>query len=142
MTSLRPSPRYHTYSAFPTPASASPLDVSDFRRRLLASWRPRHPRPGPHLLGLSILLSDSCSFGCRDHTCLINPFLLTPRSQTGIAVSGGVDSLALACLCKRLHIQDPRLFRFKAFVVDHNARQNSAAEAAAVASVLRSKVGK
>jgi len=62
--------------------------------------------------------------------------------RLGIAVSGGVDSMALAYLCS--HVRDihgaceattrPRL---RAFIVDHRVRDGSAVEAKAVAKRLR-----
>lgn len=48
-------------------------------------------------------------------------------SFTGLAISGGVDSMALAALCSRLDDCS-----FHAFVVDHGARQGSEKEAEAV----------
>lgn len=56
--------------------------------------------------------------------------------HVGIAVSGGVDSMALAGLCKRLQNSKPNLYRFHAIVVDHKARSGSTQEAAEVQQVL------
>lgn len=50
-------------------------------------------------------------------------------------MSGGVDSMALAYLCKGLEEREE--FRFKALVVDHQAREESAVEALHVASRLK-----
>ena len=51
----------------------------------------------------------------------------------GIAVSGGVDSMALAQLCSGLTLHPPAKrqwdFHFKAYIIDHNAREGSAFEA-------------
>ena len=52
-----------------------------------------------------------------------------------MAVSGGVDSTALAALCRGLtseHIYPSKqhfAVAFKAFIVDHNAREGSSEEA-------------
>ncbi|KAI9883110.1 MAG: hypothetical protein M1823_005133 [Watsoniomyces obsoletus] len=58
----------------------------------------------------------------------------------GLAISGGVDSMALARLCQNLATKTrPDLnLSFKAFIVDHGARSGSAAEAAKVAELLQS----
>lgn len=58
---------------------------------------------------------------------------------TGIAVSGGVDSMALATLCVKLN-ENPNHHmrpRFRAFVVDHQARPESDREAVTVAKHLQ-----
>ncbi|KAK2003154.1 hypothetical protein LX36DRAFT_598205, partial [Colletotrichum falcatum] len=67
-----------------------------------------------------------------------------PR-RIGIAVSGGVDSMALAFLFNRLReatpltrVVDNPLAKISAFVVDHGLRPGSDAEAQAVARELRS----
>ncbi len=52
---------------------------------------------------------------------------------SGLAVSGGLDSMALAYLCRSLPMQRPR---FKAFIVDHRAREGSRREAEAVRDAL------
>jgi tRNA(Ile)-lysidine synthase len=65
---------------------------------------------------------------------------------TGLAISGGVDSMALATLCSNLHKQNlskysgitrarqeqDQQFEFRAFVVDHGVRKSSDIEALAV----------
>ena len=60
----------------------------------------------------------------------------------GIAVSGGVDSMALARLCAELKKLPKELqrwnFRFTAFIVDHRARPNSSNEACFVRNQLQS----
>jgi tRNA(Ile)-lysidine synthase len=73
--------------------------------------------------------------------------------EVGLAVSGGVDSMALAALCVRMnekwtHINkhlriDPELrlkLRFTAFIVDHGLRSGSDEEARQVKSNL-AKIG-
>ncbi|GAP92209.1 putative pp-loop family protein [Rosellinia necatrix] len=65
----------------------------------------------------------------------------------GLAVSGGVDSMALAYLCSRLkngepnfRVTDNPISGFRAIVVDHQIRDGSREEAKAVAAEL-SKLG-
>ena len=61
----------------------------------------------------------------------------------GLAVSGGADSTALAVLCHALtrehrHQRKPHLaVKFKAFIVDHNAREGSSKEAERVRGRLK-----
>lgn len=56
---------------------------------------------------------------------------------SGVAVSGGADSMALAYLCQELeHLAKPRNISITAFVVDHRARQESSREARKVAGWL------
>lgn len=60
-----------------------------------------------------------------------------PRPILGVAVSGGVDSMALATLCADMMRRDPPFRpRFHAFVVDHRARSGSREEAEAVVARL------
>ncbi|KAI0441489.1 adenine nucleotide alpha hydrolases-like protein [Xylaria telfairii] len=63
--------------------------------------------------------------------------------SVALAVSGGVDSMALAYLCSRLRrhylnfsIADNPVGHFRAIVVDHGLREGSAIEAKAVAKAL------
>jgi len=66
----------------------------------------------------------------------------------GIAVSGGVDSMALAFLCSKMREKarkthdtskdDIHVPRFRAFIVDHRAREGSDEEAKIVRGRLRS----
>ena len=50
----------------------------------------------------------------------------------GIAVSGGVDSMALAALCASLTRYPPAKrrfdFQFKSLIIDHKAREGSSEE--------------
>ena len=55
-----------------------------------------------------------------------------------MGVSGGVDSMALAILCRN-YVRTRRLRDCVAFVVDHGARKGSAKEAERVARYLDSK---
>ncbi|KAB5528106.1 hypothetical protein GE09DRAFT_1229005 [Coniochaeta sp. 2T2.1] len=76
------------------------------------------------------------------------PSARTSRKRSvGLAISGGVDSMALTYLCATAHrtdawlkLADHTVKFFKAFVVDHKLRPESTTEANAVASVLRQKL--
>jgi tRNA(Ile)-lysidine synthase len=70
--------------------------------------------------------------------------------QSGLAISGGVDSMALAALCSQLQdlsqfsVHPPkqsflRPLQFRAFIVDHGLRAGSALEAEAVSRVLEGR---
>ncbi|KAI0914630.1 hypothetical protein F4823DRAFT_636107 [Ustulina deusta] len=66
------------------------------------------------------------------------------RRSVGVAVSGGVDSMALVYLCTRLKMSDPGfkiadnpVSNFRATVVDHQLREGSKEEAGAVRSAVR-----
>jgi tRNA(Ile)-lysidine synthase TilS/MesJ len=73
------------------------------------------------------------------------PTLSKPNGERriGLAISGGVDSMALAYMCsqfqrqKKAECQGERP-RFQAFIVDHVAREGSGMEAKAVAERLTS----
>jgi tRNA(Ile)-lysidine synthase len=69
------------------------------------------------------------------------------QRRVGLAISGGVDSMALAFLCSRLLRVDPfldvadnPLSKFQAFVVDHKLREGSAEEARKVRAVLTNRL--
>ncbi|KAI1178172.1 adenine nucleotide alpha hydrolases-like protein [Nemania sp. FL0916] len=64
--------------------------------------------------------------------------------RVGLAISGGVDSMALAFLCARLRASDPNfqladnpISSFLAVVVDHGLREGSRDEATAVSRAVR-----
>lgn len=58
-------------------------------------------------------------------------------TQQGLAVSGGVDSMALATLCSRLRDEQcVEALSFTAFIVDHGLRSGSDEEALKVAKHL------
>lgn len=65
---------------------------------------------------------------------------------TALAISGGVDSMALAYLCSRsvrasslrATIADNPVSHFRCYIVDHRLREGSTAEAHAVVEVLKS----
>ncbi|KAK0613903.1 hypothetical protein B0T14DRAFT_462083 [Immersiella caudata] len=70
----------------------------------------------------------------------------TSDRGVGVAVSGGVDSMALMILCHQLQrgyqgvkIADNGISRFYPFIVDHNLRNGSSEEAAAVDAAIRRK---
>lgn len=65
--------------------------------------------------------------------------LLTNQFPVGLAISGGVDSMALASLCDRVQSSGSYDWRFRAFVVDHGARAGSKEEAEAVAELVNKK---
>ncbi len=56
-----------------------------------------------------------------------------------MAISGGVDSMALASLCAKVMHQESTHWQFRAFVVDHGARPGSEEEAQAVCQVLHKR---
>ena len=57
----------------------------------------------------------------------------------GIAISGGVDSMALATLYKEFREENPSAPKAYGFIVDHRVRPESTEEASWVAEQLRSK---
>lgn len=60
----------------------------------------------------------------------------------GLAISGGVDSMALALLCSQFQnslVRGYGQIRFRAFVVDHGVRSESSLEAQSVAQILAKK---
>ncbi|RKF58367.1 putative tRNA-lysidine synthase [Erysiphe neolycopersici] len=64
------------------------------------------------------------------------------QKKIGLAISGGVDSMALALLCSNLQLCDSleyRRLRFHAFIVDHGIRTGSDREAVSVAKILASR---
>ncbi|EUC50226.1 hypothetical protein COCMIDRAFT_82590 [Bipolaris oryzae ATCC 44560] len=63
------------------------------------------------------------------------------RLWVGIAISGGVDSMALAALYKDFQEEDLELPKAHGFIVDHKVRPESTEEASWVAEQLRSKLG-
>ncbi|EUC37606.1 hypothetical protein COCCADRAFT_85023 [Bipolaris zeicola 26-R-13] len=63
------------------------------------------------------------------------------RLWVGIAISGGVDSMALAALYKDFQEEDSELPKAHGFIVDHKVRPESTEEASWVAEQLRSKLG-
>lgn len=63
---------------------------------------------------------------------------ITDNCFAGLAVSGGVDSMALASLCSRSNIRGGHAPYFTSLIVDHQARPGSGVEAEKVAETLRS----
>ncbi|KAK8039401.1 hypothetical protein PG993_007812 [Apiospora rasikravindrae] len=94
---------------------ARPIGLAEFTDALRATCKPRFPEAKS-----------------RHHRLV------------GMAISGGVDSMALAYLCSKIREYDPS-FRvcdnpvgsFRGFVVDHGLRQESAQEAEQVCKALR-----
>lgn len=61
---------------------------------------------------------------------------------SGLAVSGGADSLALASLCSPLNERyEFKPFIKRAFVVDHRTRRGSSEEAHYIVNLLETKLG-
>ncbi|RMY74184.1 hypothetical protein D0863_03399 [Hortaea werneckii] len=58
------------------------------------------------------------------------------RPLLGLAISGGVDSMALASLCHRFGLASPHHPSFIGFIVDHKLRRGSTEEAHKVAECL------
>ena len=105
---------------------AAGISASEFYEAFHRVWKPiagPGGGPKPHIGKLAVVSAQ----------------LGTDRCQLGIAVSGGVDSMALAALCVNLKARKRKTFRpvFHAFIVDHKARPGSHEEAATVASRLK-----
>ena len=107
-----------------------PIEPLEFYNALKAIWRPiGEPGGGArHKLGTS-----------PHHSWYEYEYEYSLAS--GIAVSGGVDSMALATLCERVkrlpENEAPSNIDFRAFVVDHKMRSSSSEEAQLVANQLQ-----
>lgn len=111
------------------------ISVSQFAEQLYRAWMA--PR------GVTYTVDRSAS----KHDLVTLPWkigmitLHLDRSKligSGLAISGGADSMALAYLCKQLEqMSDSGVVSFTAFVVDHRARPESSQEANMVAGWLR-----
>ncbi|RYP87894.1 hypothetical protein DL770_004728 [Monosporascus sp. CRB-9-2] len=95
-------------------AGARPIGVAEFADAIRATCPPRFPKARGSL-----------------------------RRQVGLAISGGVDSMALAFLCSRLRSQDRSIkisdnpvSSFCGIIIDHGLREGSFEEAKAVANAL------
>ena len=60
--------------------------------------------------------------------------------NSGLAVSGGVDSMALAVMCREYLPRDKNI-ELHGLIVDHGLRPTSAAEAAETSVTLKNKLG-
>jgi tRNA(Ile)-lysidine synthetase-like protein len=60
------------------------------------------------------------------------------KGHIGLAISGGVDSMALAWLCREFQRNHHDAPKFTGFIVDHGVRDGSAIEASKVAGILKS----
>ncbi|KAI0411347.1 hypothetical protein F5X98DRAFT_380842 [Xylaria grammica] len=96
---------------------ARPISVHEFAEALRAISPPRFPVPG----------------AARNI-----------ERSVGVAVSGGVDSMALVYLCKRLKsfyqgftVADNPVSNFRAIVINHDLREGSMKEAQAVSEAVR-----
>ncbi|KAI4913166.1 hypothetical protein J4E85_010899 [Alternaria conjuncta] len=63
------------------------------------------------------------------------------KNLLGIAISGGVDSMALAALYAQSRLEDPKLPIPHGFIVDHKVRPESTEEAKWVSQQLHTKLG-
>lgn len=100
------------------------------------------------MLGQSLALGNAVSHEAISRSEFYNAFKTVwkridgpgggPRPVIGLAISGGVDSMALATLCADMK-QPGQVLRpkFHAFVVDHGARSGSRNEAEAVIARLQ-----
>ncbi|KAK7980422.1 hypothetical protein PG989_012879 [Apiospora arundinis] len=95
---------------------ARPIGLAEFIEALRATCKPRFPEALP----------------THNHRLV------------ALAISGGVDSMALAYLCSKVREHDPMFMvcdnpvgSFRGFVVDHGLRQESAQEARDVCKALR-----
>jgi hypothetical protein len=129
---------------------ARPIAIAEFVDALFTIWRPPFYCSG----GRSSRLGKyQAFFGTMDLEIIVTG----AYSELGLAISGGVDSMALAVLCSRTlhrplrslsHAQDRNIYRldtttpnleFHAFVVDHGVRPGSNVEAKAVSRLLRQR---
>ena len=66
-------------------------------------------------------------------------------NDLGLALSGGVDSMALATLCRGLQcearVRKQFEFSFEAFIVDHRARKGSSEETQVVSTRVSKLLG-
>ena len=104
---------------FTFPKPSTKVSVSEFYDALLKSWQPRGVESG----------SRQQKLGKYAELRILS----NTDGSLGLAISGGVDSMALATLCQGLQC-DTRLksqfeFSFEAFIVDHKARKGSTNEA-------------
>jgi hypothetical protein len=110
-----------------------PISLSEFSNALFSTWKQKtyHNGRGPKTFGMQYEVSN------RD---------IETEQLLGLAISGGVDSMALATLCSGLlHNRGSEIasplpnLAFKAFVVDHGVRNGSDVEAENVSKVLESR---
>ena len=109
----------------------SPISVSEFYDALRTAWQPRGPWAGLNKQRLGMTSK-------RRTKSITNRWI-------GLAISGGVDSMALAVLCQKLQLNNsltkPFDFTFVPFIVDHKARDGSSEEVEKVASLVSSLLG-
>ena len=126
-------------------AAARPISSNEFMNALFTTWQRR--RAYDRRIGTV--------FGMAEQLIV---FGILIKNLLGLAISGGVDSMALAALFDKMQQQShasllselpPNLaevaelvlrdLRFKAFIVDHGVREGSGAEAKQVSSVLEER---
>lgn len=111
------------------------ISVSQFAEQLYRAWMT--PRGVTYTMDRNALKHDLVTLPWKIGMIALH----LDRSKligSGLAISGGADSMALAHLCKQLEqMSDPGVVSFTAFVVDHRARPESSQEANTVAGWLR-----
>ncbi|GJD02170.1 PP-loop family protein [Colletotrichum higginsianum] len=121
-----------------TAAAAAAAAAAATRPKAAATHQFLHPVPKP-ITSVEFLDAVRAATPPRFPLARIS----RPR-RIGLAVSGGVDSMALAFLFNRLReymplmrIVDNPLTKLSAFIIDHRLREGSADEALAVANEVR-----
>jgi asparagine synthetase B (glutamine-hydrolysing) len=130
-------------------SSSRPISITEFVNTLSKIWKPSKSYGG----------NKAETFGKYFISEVKKvPFFRAEIVISGLAISGGVDSMALAALCSQVHssfsnitqsqslekrggslLESLREVGFRAFVVDHGVRRGSATEAQAVAKVLEER---
>jgi NH3-dependent NAD+ synthetase len=102
----------------------------EFLDALYRIW-PEERSKSPTKLGMSLSIIDLSTFKLGKRYAYIH---------VALAISGGVDSMALAVMCKRYisHPADPQL---EAFIVDHKLRELSSEEANTIKNICQVTLG-
>ena len=104
--------------------SSGPISLASFSKALIRTWATVHTKKAPNEFRAGIV-----------HDGVIQE--LRYLTYLGLAISGGVDSMALALLCSRLRHYEPSKLSCVALIVDHKAREGSTAEAERTCKRLR-----
>lgn len=133
---------YRALTTLTSSSSSSPISVTEFVASLSKIWKPSKCH-GLKTFG-NYYIQEFKKNPIETFAFRTNCVLL------GLAISGGVDSMALAALCAQMqsgafnsiqsdYLEEKERFKFRAFVVDHGVRSGSAIEAQAVAQVLEKR---